>query len=393
MHKKIISIIIVISAYLISTGISYMAFSAKASSATPTTQITSPVTQIENSGNDYQAKTFDQNQPKTEECPLNGDMYSKEQREWWGKHRPLGIMIENHQDSRPQSGLAFADVVYEAIAEGGITRVLAVYYCQDAGIIGPIRSARTYFLDFISEYSDYPLYAHVGGANTDGPADALGQIENYGWAVYNDLNQFSIGYPAFWRDQNRLGRDVATEHTMYSTTSKLWAVGEKRGLTGINKDGDKWDTAFVKYGFKDDLQPAERPNNQTIHIEFWDKEVYFVDWEYDKQNNIYLRKNGGEAHIDRNTKKQLQAKNVIVLFMTERNANDGYDGNAHLLYGTTGQGKALIFLDGKQIKGTWKKTGRTQRTIIYDGSGEEIKFNRGKLWFEILPTDSVVKTQ
>ncbi|MBU3979284.1 DUF3048 domain-containing protein [Patescibacteria group bacterium] len=390
MSKKIIPIILISIAYIISTGISYTIFSAKAASTPSKISVDSTVKENENTGNDYQAKVFNQNKPKTEECPLNGAMYNKEQREWWDKHRPLGVMIENHKESRPQSGLSFADMTYEAVAEGGITRTLNIYYCQDAGIIGPIRSARTYFLDFVSEYGDYPLYAHVGGANTDGPADALAQIENYGWAVYNDLNQFSIGYPTFWRDQNRIGRDVATEHTMYSTTDKLWAVAEKRGLTNINEEGEPWDTSFVKYSFKDDVSLSERPGRQTVHVEFWNNEAYYVDWEYDKQNNTYLRKNG-EQHIDRNTKKQLSAKNVVVLFMTERHADDGYEGNAHLLYGTKGQGKALIFLDGKQIKGTWKKTGRMERTIIYDESGEEIKFNRGKLWFEILSTDSVVK--
>lgn len=390
MSKKTINIVIAVLVYLTSIGISYSIFSAKATSATSEAPVTAPVGQTENSGNDFQAKIFDQKLPKTEECPLTGVMYSNEQKGWWEKHRPLGVMIENHEEARPQSGLSFADVTYEAVAEGGITRTLNIYYCQDGGIIGPIRSARTYFLDFVSEYGDYPLYAHVGGANTDGPADALEQIESYGWGVYNDLNQFSIGFPTFWRDQNRLGHDTATEHTMYSTTDKLWAFAQKRGLTNVNKDGESWDTGFVKYSFKDD-NPA--PGSQTVHVEFWNNEAYYVDWQYEKQDNIYLRNNGGVAHIDRNTKKQLSAKNVIVLFMTERHANDGYEGNAHLLYGTKGQGKALIFLDGKEIKGTWKKAGRTERAIIYDGSGSEIKFNRGKLWFEILPTDGVVKVQ
>src|SRR5436190_5928782 len=134
---------------------------------------------------------FDPGLPKTEPCPLNGVKYSTQQRDWWLQHRPLGVMIENHKESRPQSGLSFADVVYEAVAEGGITRFLGMYYCQDALIVGPVRSARTYFVDFVSEYSEYPLYAHVGGANAAGPADALGQIAGYGWNGYNDLNQFS----------------------------------------------------------------------------------------------------------------------------------------------------------------------------------------------------------
>ncbi len=387
MSKKTISVILAFFVYLISTGISYSLFATKAISTAPTA---SQVPSSENADNDYQAITFDQNQPKTEECPLSGELYSKQQQAWWEQHRPLGIMIENHQESRPQSGISFSDVTYEAIAEGGITRYLNVYYCQDAGIVGPVRSARTYFLDFVSEYGDYPLYAHVGGANSPGPANALGQIEDYGWAVYNDLNQFSIGYPTFWRDQTRTGHDVATEHTMYSSTSKLWAVGEKRRLTNVSKEGDAWDTSFVEYSFKD---KAASSGTQSIHIEFWEDESYFVDWEFDAKNNLYMRNNGGKPHLDQNTKKQLTASNVIVLFMTERHANDGYENNAHLLYGTKGTGKALIFIDGKQITGTWKKAGREDRTIINDASGNEVKFNRGKLWFEILPIDGIVKAE
>ena len=386
MNKKIF-IFLAVGVYLLATGISYAVFSGQSSggSSAPT-----PGTPSASKDNDYEAITFNDADPKTEECPLNGAMYSKKQKNWWGKHRPLGVMIENHLDARPQSGISFSDVTYEAVAEGGITRTLNVYYCQDAGIVGPVRSARTYFLDFISEYGQYPLYAHVGGANTPGPANALGQINDYGWGQYNDLNQFSIGFPTYKRDESRLGRDVATEHTMYSVTNKLWAVGAKRELTDKDKEGKAWDDDFVKYSFKEDAPLEKRPASQSINIEFWNDASYFVDWAYDSKDNLYLRKNGGVEHIDRNTKKQLSTRNLVVLFMTERHANDGYEDNAHMLYGTEGTGKALIFMDGKQTKGTWKKKDREGRLTLTDSSGEEIKFNRGKIWFEVQATDGVV---
>lgn len=337
---------------------------------------------------------FDQTLPKTESCPLNGAMYSKQQGQWWEKHRPLGVMIENHHDARPQSGLSSADVVYEAVAEGGITRFLSIFYCQDAGQVGPVRSARTYFLDFISEYGVNPLYTHVGGANMPGPADALSQIEEYGWGGYNDLNQFSIGFPTFWRDYDRLGHDVATEHTMYSTTTKLWDVATKRGLTNVDKKGESWDTSFVPYKFKDDVSSASRPETQTISFDFWKGySDYSVKWDYDKANNDYLRTNGGVKHIDKDNNKQLAAKNVVILFMTERHADDGYENNLHLLYGTKGTGKAIVFQDGKEIFGTWSKRDRLARTIIKDGNGNEIEFNRGLIWFEILPVGNNVQVR
>lgn len=386
MNKKSVTIISIL-VYLASAAISYFVFSDSAVSSGGSGSSIPKTAKVDN---DYEALTFDPDAPKTEACPLNGAKYSKDQKSWWEKHRPLGVMVENHEDSRPQSGINAADVTYEAVAEGGITRFLNVYYCQDAGIVGPVRSARTYFLDFISEYGEYPLYAHVGGANTPGRADALGQINDYGWGGYNDLNQFSIGFPTFKRDETRLGRQVATEHTMYSVTSKLWEVGKERKLTDKDKEGASWDDNFVAYEFKDDEAVSKTPASQTVSIEYWNDSSYFVDWVYDKEGNQYLRKNGGALHIDRNTKKQFSAKSVVVLFMSEGRANDGYEGNAHLIYGTKGSGRALIFMDGKQIKGTWKKSGREGRTVITDSSGNEVKFNRGKIWFNITETDGVV---
>lgn len=336
--------------------------------------------------------SFDDNLPKTQVCPLNGVKYSTQQEAWWKAHGPLGVMIENSTDARPQSGISFADVTYEAMAEGGITRFLNIYYCQDAPEVGPVRSARTVFVNLVSEYGSFPLYAHVGGANTSGPADALGQISQYGWDGYNDLNQFSIGFPTYWRDYDRLGHDVATEHTMYSTTTKLWDFAKaNRDLTNVDKNGNSWDTKFVPYTFADDASVSQRPSSQTIHIEFGNGgSDYFVDWTYDPKTNLYMRANGGKPHIDLDTKKQLSAKDVIVMYERIVNVDDGYENSLHLGYTDTGTGKAVIFMNGKEIKGTWKKATRTSRTQLFDSNGNPITFVRGKLWFDILPLSGVV---
>jgi len=379
--NKIISLLLVVVIYIIFAGISYTLFSE-----TIAVKITPPA--VTASGQ----LAFSNALPKTEECPMNGTLYSKQQRAWWEKHRPLGIMIENHEDARPQSGISSADVVYEAVAEGGITRFLTVFYCQSAQEVGPIRSARTYFLDFISEYGTEPLYTHVGGANTSGPADALSQIDTYGWGNLNDLNQFSIGFPTFWRDYDRLGHVAATEHTMYSTTEKLLQyAAANRKLTLTDEDGISWTKGFVPYTFKDEALLSQRPAAQKIHVEFWTTDpAYAVDWTYDHIANIYKRNVGGVPHIDRNTGKQLTAKSIVVLTMIESHANDGYTDNEHLLYRTKGTGKASIFMDGKQIIGTWEKDTRTSRTLLFDNAGLPIKLDRGTIWFEIMPTDGIL---
>lgn len=390
-NKKQLNIkilIIALATYIASAVISFVVFNQLSGGT-----IGTPVAQPKKTADGK--LLFDPNLPKTEPCPINGAKYSVQQRQWWEKHSPLGVMIENHLESRPQSGLSSADIVYEAIAEGGITRFLAIYYCQDAEVVGPVRSARTYFLDFISEYGPSPLYAHVGGANTPGPANALGQINDYGWANYNDLNQFSIGFPVFIRDYDRLGRTVATEHTVYSSTTKLWDYAAKeRGITNKNEDGESWDENFTPYSFKEDQASSARPASQRISYNFWEGYGdYSVDWVYDNKTNSYGRINGGEVHTDLNNKKQVAAKNVVVLFMRESRANDGYEGNLHMLYGTKGTGKAKVFMDGEEIDATWSKKNRTSHLSLKDQRGQDIEFNPGLIWFSVVSPDTEISTK
>ncbi len=322
------------------------------------------------------------NEPHDQVCPLNGSMHTKEAEAAWAQKRPLAVMIENHTDARPQSGLSSADVVYEAVAEGGITRFMALFYCNSLPDIqvGPVRSARTYFLDWLSEYD--ALYAHVGGANMPGPADALGQIITYGIL---DLNQFNIGFPTYWRDYNRLGHPVATEHTMYSTTQKLWAVGQQRGWTNVDSStGKKWADSFIPWQFIDG-KPGGTGAHQ-IHVAFWsNSDGYQVDWTYDQSCNCYKRNNGGTPHIDFDNKQVLSPSNVVIQFETESHANDGYENNVHLLYGDLGTGKALIFQNGTVTVGTWEKATRLSREKFLDSNGKEISFVRGQIWIETVP--------
>lgn len=369
--------------YFLSSGISFAAFSYLKTSPAPA--IISPA--------DVEKKRaeIDPNAPRTEECPLNGKMYTKAERDIWSGRRPLGVMVENHEESRPQSGLTNADVVYEAVAEGGITRLLAIFLCGASAQeiqVGPVRSARTYYLDWISEYGDAPLYAHVGGANKPGPTDALGQIVEYGWNLYNDINQFSVGFPTFWRDYERLGRAVATEHTMYSTTDKLWGVAKERGLTGKNEEGEGWNKNFVSWKFKDG-EPSPNPTAREISFPFWrGYSAYSVSWKYDPGTNLYRRENGGKPHKDLNNDGQIEASNVVIIFTRERGPLNELK---HILYDTTGRGNALIFQNGEVIPATWSKPSRTARTKLVDKSGAEISFVRGPIWIEILATGTEVE--
>ena len=337
--------------------------------------------------------------PKTEDCPLNGGMFTKVEREIWEARRPLTAMIENHTDSRPSSGLSKADVIYEIVAEGGITRFLAVYYCNTAAEevkIAPVRSARIYFIDYAAEYGDKPIFMHVGGANDfSGSGDttrevrALEMLEQMGWRAPrgNDFDTtYDSGFPVFWRNYERLDHPVATEHTMMASLDAAYEEAEKRGLGAKDKKGTAWDKNFVSWKFIDDKPQAE--GTTSISFGFWDnKSDYDVNWQYDAANNRYLRFNGGSEQIDLEFKQQLFAKNVVILFAKERGP---VDRNGHMFYTTVGSGKALVFQNGSVIEGTWEKDSRIGRTKFLDENGKEISFVRGIIWIEVVPAGNNV---
>lgn len=333
------------------------------------------------------AVDVDAGAPKTEACPLNGKMYTVAERESWEKRTPLAVMIENHTEARPQSGLSAADVVYEAVAEGGITRFMAMVYCdaQDEDILmAPIRSARTYFIDWASSYQE-PLYTHVGGANLPGPANALGQLDDYGWVGANDLNQFSIGFPTFARNYDRVtladGKALATEHTMETSSERLWKYAAD------NREITVWDGAkkFQPWTFKDDAE--QKGSKATIRYDFWEGYKDFaVAWNFDAGTNTYARVMADQPHVDLNTGEQIKVKNVVIMFTTEKGP---IDEAKHMLYTTTGSGKALIFQDGEVIDGTWNKSSRTG-ALTFKAKGKDVALNRGLTWISVLATGAPV---
>jgi len=386
MDKKKLLIIIAqgLLIYFFSTGVSFFAFSFFKAKPSP---LTSPLPE------ELKKEGFkvDINAPKTEACPLNGQFYTKGEREIWEKRRPLAVMIENHQEARPQSGLSRADIVYEAVAEGGITRFLGIFYCGAAAKsfeLAPVRSARTYFIDWVSEYD--ALYNHVGGAGrcndptVDERAKALCQIEEYG---IKDLDQFGISFPNCYRNPDRLDHPVATEHQMVCLSDDLYEIAKERGWTNVDNKGVSWDKNFVPWKFKEDSKLEDRAATFSAQFNFWKGyQDYLVGWQYDRSANSYLRFNAGKPHLDLEG-EQLKAKNVVIQFAKETGP---VDEHLHLLYQTKGEGKALIFQDGKVIQGSWQKKDRTSRTRFYDASGKEVVFNRGQIWIEVLPTGTVV---
>ena len=384
MKGKVPIIISLVVLYLVSTGISYAVF--RMAGIRSKSIIVSPV---DRPGDGTVA--IDPGLPKTETCPLNAKLYTKPEREAWETRRPLAVMLENSTDARPHSGISKADIVYEAVAEGGITRFMGVFYCGIAENteLAPVRSARTYFLDWVSEYD--ALYNHVGGAGVcsdptvDTRAKALCQIGTYG---IKDMDQFGISFPTCYRNPDRLTHPVATEHQMVCQTEKLYDIAKDRGWTNVDEDGVNWNENFTNWEFKEEKSAGDQATAKEISLYFWrGYDDYDVTWQYDPLANEYKRLTGGQVHKDLETDKQLTAKNVVVQFSVETGS---VDEHKHLLYKTIGTGDALIFQDGNVIEGAWSKKSRTARTLFFDGKGKQVSFNPGVVWIEVVPDGNTV---
>jgi len=380
--------------YIISTGASFATFSFL------NTGPQGPVTPLPVDSDGGLA--IDPSAPKTESCPLNGQMYTKVEKESWDKRRPLVVMVENSVDARPHSGINFADIVYEAVAEGGVTRFMPVFFCgaqAKSVTVAPVRSVRTYFLDWASEYGQRPLFAHVGGANcsaeklpngnfgpckTDTRAQAIEQLGKYGWRYGkgNDLDQFSVGAKAYIRNENRLNHPVATEHSVEAYTEKLWEVGLERGWSNLDPEGEEWTESFKPWKFHDDASESSRGSVIRISYDFWEGyKQYDALWDYDRASNSYKRSSGGETHMDLETNSPIDTKNIVIQFTDEIGPVDELK---HMLYTTSGEGNALIFQNGQVIEGYWEKANRLGRTIFTDKKGSEIEFVRGRIWISVL---------
>lgn len=370
--------------YVLSTGLTYGIFATVGKKiAVQTNQSTDQTAAEQEQEQDENILAIDPNEPKDQVCPLNGDLFTKTEKDAWDARRPLAVMIENHPEARPQSGLHRADIVFEALAEGGVTRFMAMFYCDAVRsdvTLAPVRSARTYYIDWASGFNK-PLYVHVGGANLPGPADALGQLSDYGWVGENDINQFSVGYPTFKRNYNRIeGKEIATEHTMVSSTEKLWQyAADKRHWTNLDPDGDDWKDGYKGWSFTDG-DPGKGSVN-TLSYEFWEgNSEYGVKWDYDKATNSYLRTMAGEPHKDLETGKQISVKNVIVMNMKSKVA----DELKHMLYQTLGTGTAVLFQNGEAIEVNWSKPKRESELVFTDKKGKPVDLVKGKVWISVV---------
>lgn len=306
----------------------------------PAQQINQPVVSNEN--------------PDFERNPLTG-------LKWDHSFFTIAIMFDNSYTVRPQYGISQADIVYEALAEGNITRLMGIFdSSKSIEKIGPVRSARPYFMDWAGEYGG--IYMHVGGS-----PEALSTISKYDFV---NIDQIGANEIYFWRDKN-----LDAPHNVFTSSSNWLRVGEIKDITDIDRG-----PYFTYVDFPDDY-PKERPYlpPASFVVDF-SSEDYKVDWKFNEALNVYQRWQGDQKHMDENG-NQLSAQNIIVQVAKSKIIDDKERRN---MENKTG-GKAYLVNPYSYQEGIWKY--EDGHTSFYKDDGSPMELLAGNTWIEVVPSE------
>ncbi len=286
------------------------------------------------------------------------------------KH-PIVVMLDNHWEARPQSGVSKAKVIYEMLAEGRITRIMMITD-DDEGIVGPVRSARPYFIRAMQEYKG--MYCHVGGS---GEAKRILRVDKL-----NDMDQFWIGSKAYWREHHR-----KMPHNMYADLSKIYKAAKAKGFK-IDLDSDfefpfKANKEFVALK---DAKEATSVNYSYTPRSWKGTYQYNITYKYNKDTNKYEKYYGKTKLVDEKTKKPLQISNLIIQIAEHRGHSDG----KHKVIKTVGKGNGYYLTGGKYKKITWEKDSKYAKTkFLMDG--KQIDVNPGLTFINVIEPKMEVK--
>lgn len=269
--------------------------------------------------------------------------------------RPIVVMVENMVAARPQSGLDKADLVYEILAEGDITRFVAVYQSETAPKIGPVRSMRPYFAEIARGLQG--AYFHAGGSQ-----DAFQFVKRFN---VREVDQIYGGSAYFWR-----AKDRKMPHNLYTSSELL-------NKAVVNKG---WNDPWTGQGFTyaDEPSTGNGESVQSVKINYISN--YYVGYEWDAKNKQFIRTMLGSTHKDRETGKALVANNIIISRATHRIVDSYGRRDVNVI----GPGSGYLLQAGKIIPVTWKSAYGHIR--VYDGA-KELTLVPGKTWIHVIPTN------
>jgi len=285
-------------------------------------------------------------------------------------HRlPLAVLLDDNRIARPQSGFNSASIVYQAPADGGETRYVLVFGEGDTAQIGPVRSARIYFIHWASEVR--AALAHYGG-----DLRSRRYLEAYDHLRLTDVDALAGAGKAFHRIKSR-----TAPHNAYTSTAALRAMALKSGGQE-SMPADLYRRSFVAPG-----DVASRPASQRIRIPY---RTGLVEYRFDRAADLYRRVLDGKAQVDPADGKAVMTRNVVVLFMSFRTDTKIEPGHSRPVVGSIGIGRAMIFREGRLLEGTWSKADEVSPTRLLDAAGTEIPLVTGRTFFQIVPDDTRV---
>lgn len=283
-----------------------------------------------------------------------------------GDSRPIAVMIDNHIDAMPQAGLLEADIVYEIIVEGGETRLMLILQDKDLDKIGPIRSARHYFIDYAMEND--AIYVHFGSS-----PQALSDIEKYSIADINGIYESST---SFWRVS-----DKYAPHNAVTSTKNIMKIAERKGFRTTTDQDPVLNYVVAEVN----LENGETANTVTIPY----SQVNTVKYKYDAEKKEYVRYSRGKKQVDWDSGKTVTTKNIII----EKAENWTLDDGSNKGRQTLDNVKTLdgyYITNGKAIPIKCEKSSRKEQTVYKDLEGNEINVNDGKTFIQICPEDAEI---
>ena len=283
--------------------------------------------------------------------------------------RPYAVMINNIGAARSyHTGLQDAYLVYEIVVEGGITRYLALFKDKTNEVVGNVRSARHYYIDYVLENDAY--YVHWGWSPQAQSDISSLDIDN--------LNGLTYGSPYFFR-QNISG--VSTEHRAFTNLSELANLVDRLGYRKeTNKD------LLLNYSATSVTLPESSTDATNIDIKYSGSST--TNYVYDSESKVYKQFVNNKEHTDYETKEQYTVKNIIAYEVGNTTIAGDNKGRQDL--DNIGSGKGYFITEGKSIPITWEKTSRSAQTIYRYEDGTEITVNDGNTWIHIVPTSGSI---
>jgi hypothetical protein len=287
------------------------------------------------------------------------------------KQHVIAVMIDDQFDARPQSGLSRASVVWQAPAEGGIPRYMALFSGGTPPTLGPVRSSRLYFIAWAAEWR--AVYAHAGGSPQ--AMELLRSSKGQGKVVYNADALRGPSSPLFHRISTRFA-----PHNLYTDAKDFRKLPGRMGAKPIANPKPVW-------RFAPDAPLDQRPVGARLVVPYpYNK----ISYAYDAASNTWLRTVTGEGkQYDAAFRKKVRIapKNVVVMAVPFVPIGD----KKHRLDGeVVGSGKAWISTNGRTIQGTWKKKSFSAPTLFFDAKGNPVTLTMGQTFVQVVPRGTVL---